>query len=350
MDRYLKVIEKGILRIDNAPSMPRGKVQGYTNFQISSDMFATFLREIKQINSSMPIICTIYDEGVVENDNEFWLRYNFIKQIKSMNFLQVEFKLSDSTFPAYNAIMDKLNWQHDEKTFLYMTVDRHPTKIKDLRLLQARGKILLPEEKLLWESDYVLSSLNGKIKPEVLEDTDKLKYVVRHYVDGIERHYDASKLTSFDKVYLAYHHIKDQDKLNIQFAHEQTQRDIDGVQRLKRSATGWESKPYGTYIKRRGVCEGQARLMRVLLNNWDMQMDAVTIDGKTKKQESHTWVGINIHNKLYYCCLTRGGLLQPMPYIPDSSEYYPKIYPSSSLSREQIADVERHVKSLKKYR
>ncbi len=348
MDRYSNVIKQGILRAADAPAMPRGKTQGHTSFQISYDMFPSFLREIKQINSSMPIKCIIYDESIIENDNDFKLRYDFIKQIRNMNFLQVEFKLSDSTFPVYNAIMDRLNWQHDDKTLLYMTVDRQPTKIKDLRLLQARGKILLPEEKLLWESDYVLSSLSGKIQPEVLEDTDKLKYVVRHYVDGIERHYDASKLTSFDKVYLAYHYIKDSDKLNIQFASEQTQRDIDGVQRIKRSTTGWESKPYGTYIRRRGVCEGQARLMRVLLNNWDMQMDAVTISGKTNRQESHTWVGINIHNKLYYCCLTRGGLLQPMPYTVVPSEYYPKIYPCSSLSSEQIASVERHVKSLKK--
>ena len=31
-----------------------------------------------------------------------------------------------------------------------------------------------------------------------------------------------------------------------------------------------------------------------------------------------------------------------MPYTPAPSEYYPKIYPSSSLSIEQIADVEKH--------
>ena len=36
----------------------------------------------------------------------------------NMNFLEIRFRLSDSTFPVYNAIMDKLNWKHDEITFL----------------------------------------------------------------------------------------------------------------------------------------------------------------------------------------------------------------------------------------
>lgn len=350
MDRFDNYIKKNILDISYIPGLPnsRNGISGYINFQISFDNFDKFLREIKTIDTTKPIKCIIYDEGIITTDREFLTRYNFLKQIMNMNFLEIRFRLSDSTFPVYNAIMDKLNWKHDDKTFLEMALDRCPTEIKDLRLEQARGKILLPEEKLLWQSDYVLRQLDGKVDRSVLEDTDKLKYVVRHYVDSLERQYDFSKLTSFDKVYLAYHFIKDPDKLNIRFAYEQTTRDINGVQRLNRSESNFESKPYGTYIRRRGVCEGQARLMRVLLNNWDIELDATTINGHTLQGESHAWVGINIHGKLYYCCLTKGGLMQPMSYLPNTDELYPKVYPTSSLNMAQLARVEKHIKSLKR--
>lgn len=347
MDRFDSVIKRNILEI--SPPVPRNINQtGYINFQISFDNFDKFLREIKTIDTTKPISCVIYDEAIVTNDREFLTRYNFLKQIMNMNFLEIRFRLSDSTFPVYNAIMDKLNWKHDDKTFLEMTLDRCPTEIKDLRLEQARGKILLPEEKLLWQSDYVLRKLDGKVDRCVLEDTDKLKYVIRNYVDNLERKYDFSKLTSFDKVYLAYHFIKDPDKLNIRFAYEQTTIDINGIQRLNRSESNFESKPYGTYIRRRGVCEGQARLMRVLLNNWDIELDATTISGRTLHGDPHAWVGINIHDKLYYCCLTSGGFMQPMSYIPNNDEYYPIVYPNCSLTENQIADIEHHVKSLRR--
>lgn len=349
MDRFDSVIKRNVLEISNVPSLPRSvNKTGYINFQISFDNFDKFIREIKTIDTKKPINCIIYDEGIITNDREFLTRYNFLKQIMNMNFLEVRFKLSDSTFPVYNAIMDKLNWKHDDKTFLEMTLDRCPTEIKDLRLEQARGKILLPEEKLLWQSDYVLRELDGKVDSSVLDDTDKLKYVVRHYVDSLERQYDFSKLTSFDKAYLAYHFIKDPDKLNIRFAYEQTRRDINGVQHLNRSESNFESKPYGTYMRRRGVCEGQARLMRVLLNNWDIELDVTTIDGHTLHGEPHTWVGINIHDKLYYCCLTMGGFMQLMSYIPNNDEYYPLVYPNCSLTKNQIADIEHHVRSLRR--
>lgn len=350
MDRFDSVIKRNVLKISNVSPLPRSGVEtGYINFQISFDNFDKFLREIKTIDTTKPINCIIFDEGIVTNDREFLTRYNFLKRIMNMNFLEVRFKLSDSTFPVYNAIMDKLNWKHDDKTFLEMTLDRCPTEIKDLRLEQARGKILLPEEKLLWQSDYVLRKLDGKVDRSVLDDTDKLKYVVRHYVDSLERQYDFSKLTSFDKVYLAYRYIK--HILGIEFANECQQKGIDGKTYLKPAPDNFQSKPYGTYIRRRGVCEGQARLMSILLNNWDIELDATTISGKTGPRSidgPHAWVGINIHNKLYYCCTTMGRFMSTVPYIINEDEIYPKIYEESSLTPEQVKNIEEHVRSLRR--
>ena len=347
MDRYDKVIRKNELTIRSVPAVPRSNLGGYLSFEISFDNFSKYLNEIKTINTSLPIRCIIYDEGIISSNYDVQLRLNFLKSIQRLNFGKIEFKLSESTFPLYNTIMDRINWSHDDVSFLEMTVDRYPTKIKDLRLERAKGKILLPEEKLLWQSDYVLERLKDKIDPKVLADTDKLKFAIRHYVDQLERHYDFERLTDFDKVLLTYHFIKDRDKLNIEFAGEQTMIGLDGQQHLVASEENWESKPYSTYIRRRGVCEGQARLFRVLLNNWDMQVDAVTLSGKSPLGP-HCWLGTVIDGKLYYHCTTQRKLFDAPRFIPDNTEYYPQIYLTSSLSSEDKLKIERHIKTLKR--
>lgn len=347
MDRYDKVIRKKVLSIKNVPALPRSKEGAYVSFEISFDNFSKYLSEIKTINTMLPIKCIIYDEGIIASDNDVQLRLKFLKNIQDLNFGEIKFKLSESTFPLYNTIMDKINWKHDNVSLLEMTVDRYPNEIKDLRLERAKGKILLPEEKLLWQSDYVLEKLKDRIDPKVLADTDKLKFVIRHYVDSLERHYDFDKLTDFDKVCLTYHFIKDRDKLNIAFADEQTMIGLDGSQHLVESEDKWESKPYGTYIRRRGVCEGQARLFRVLLNNWDMQVDAVTLGGMSPFGP-HCWLGTVIDGKLYYNCTTQGGLFNETRFIPDNTEYYPQIYQTSSLSNEDKLKIERHIRTLRR--
>lgn len=347
MDRYNKVIRKNVLTIQNAAGSPRSNLGAFLSFKISFDNFSKYLNEIKTINTSLPIRCIIYDEGIISSNYDVQLRLNFLKSIQKLNFEKIEFKLSESTLPLYNTIMDRINWNHDDVSFLEMTVDRYPTEVKDLRLERAKGKILLPEEKLLWQSDYVLERLKDRVDSKVLADTDKLKFVIRHYVDQLERHYDFERLTDFDKVFLTYHFIKDRDKLNIEFAGEQTMIGLDGQQHLVPSEEKWESKPYGTYIRRRGVCEGQAKLFRVLLNNWDMQVDAVTLSGKSPLGP-HCWLGTVIDGKLYYHCTTQWKLFDAPRFIPDNTEYYPQIYLTSSLSSEDKLKIERHIRTLKR--
>ena len=326
------------------PLPPRQEVY----FKISFDNFAKYLSEIRNVSiHSIPVIATIYDEGIISCDEDVSLRLAFLKSIQNLKIKEIKFKLSESTFPLYNTIMDRINWKHDNVSFLEMTVDRYPNEVKDLRLEKARGKILLPEEKLLWQSDYTLCRLKDRIKPKVLEDTDKLKYVVRHYVDDLKKQYDFDKLTDFDKVWLTYHFIRDRDKLNISFAHEQTFIGADGLQHLRRSEENWESKPYGTYVRRKGVCEGQARLFRILLNNWDMQVDAITLNGMSP-MGPHCWLGAVINNKLYYCCTTQSKLFDKTKFKPDGAEYYPKIYQTSFLDNEDKKNIERHIKSLRR--
>lgn len=359
MDRFNNVIRKNILNIQVIKGIPlrREKRQqnvtplparDYLYFAISFDNFAKYLSEIQyNIDCHIPIECVIYDEGIISCDNDVLLRLSFLKSIKNLNFRKIEFNLSESTFPLYNKIMDRINWKHNNVSYLKMTVDRYPTEIKDLCLEKAKGKIILPEEILLWQSDYVLNQLGSKVESKVLKDTDNLKYVIRHYVDSLERKYDFDRLTDFDKVWLTYHFINDPDKLDIEFAREMTFYGKDGLQHLRPSEEHWESKPYGTYIRRRGVCEGQARLFRTLLNNWDMKVDAVTINGSCPIGP-HVWLGVVINDKLYYCCTTQFKLFDETNFVPYSKEYYPQVYSIASLSPVEKMNIERHIRTLKK--
>lgn len=347
MDKYDKVIRRNVLSIRNISALPRSNASGFLSFTISFDNFSKYLSEIKTLNTQLPIECIIYDEAIITSDSDVQLRLKFLKSIQNLNFRKIKFKLSESTLPLYNTIMDRINWKHDKVSFIEMTVDRYPTEIKDLRLERARGKILLPEEKLLWQSDYVLAELKDRINPKVLADTDKLKFVIRHYVDNLEKHYDFDKLTNFDKVFLIYHFIKDRDKLNIQYASEQTMIGVDGLQHLVASKDKWESNPYETYRRRRGICEGQARLFRVLLNNWDMQVDAVMLSGMSPLGP-HCWLGTVIDGKLYYSCTAQGKLFDETRFIPDNTEYYPQIYQTSSLSIEDKSKIARHIRTLRR--
>lgn len=346
MDKFDSVIKKNILKINNVPPMPRSNQSGYIDFQISFDMFGKFLRERRLIPCNMPICCKVYDETIIKNDEDIKLRYEFLKRICNIKFANIEFILSDCTMPVYNEIMDNINWRQDDVTFLKMPIDREPTNVKDLKLNHARGKVLLPEEKLLWLSDYELIRSKGKIDRKVIEDTDKLKYVVRDFIDKMDRQYDLSKMSTYDKVCLTYHYITDRDKLNIAFASEGAIVGTDGLQHVNRNID-WQSKPYETYVRRRGICEGQARLFRVLLNNWYFEIDAITIDGRCPLGP-HTWVGVVIQDKLYYCCTAQKKLFSKTNFVSNLDEIYPQIYPISSLSDESIKNIERHVRSLKR--
>lgn len=85
----------------------------------------------------------------------------------------------------------------------------------------------------------------------------------------------------------------------------------------------------------------------MLLNNWDMQVDAVTLSGKSPSGP-HCWLGTVIDGKLYYHCTTQWKLFDAPRFIPNNTEYYPQIYLTSSLSSEDKLKIERHIRTLKK--
>lgn len=81
MDRYNKVIRKNVLTIQNAAGSPRSNLGAFLSFKISFDNFSKYLNEIKTINTSLPIRCIIYDEGIISSNYDVQLRLNFLKSI-----------------------------------------------------------------------------------------------------------------------------------------------------------------------------------------------------------------------------------------------------------------------------
>ena len=131
--------------------------------------------------------------------------------------------------------MHIVRWNHISKTTLDMTINRHPFNNSCLNLDTAKGRLLLPEEDLIWLPDITIRNLSGKIKPEEISEVLRLKRVVEKYCADIDRIYELDKLTDLDKLYLAYNYMKAVRGLNIGFASSQTYLDDHGVQRLRRS-------------------------------------------------------------------------------------------------------------------
>lgn len=348
MDKFSQVITTNISRLKAVtplPNKPR-----YSVFDISFDKFAEFINWYSKSHINLPLLsATIYDEDIILSPEQFNLRYQFLRLINSLNFKNISFILSDSTMPIYNEIMKKIGWKHVNKTTLHMSINRHPQVRTNLQLAEAQGQVKIKEENLIWCSPIALAELKGKniIDARVLEDAIRLKEIVFNYYTRLNSLYHTEYFTDFDKVLLTYDFIK----RHISFAGEAT-RTLNGKQILynPNNIYDWVSQPLGTYQHKRGVCEGQARLMQALINNPYFRSDAVTIDG-TCPLGNHAWVGTVINNHLYQTCLTMAGPfkdLEARGYVPDSNQIYPRLYESSSLSTTELLQIQSHIKRLKK--
>ena len=90
--------------------------------------------------------------------------------------------------------------------------------------------------------------------------------------------------------------------------------------------------------------------MQALLNNQYFKSDTVAINGVCPLG-NHAWVGSVVNNQLYQTCLTMAGPFKDLGikgYVPDVSEVYPKIYGTSSLSNQELMQIQSHIKRLRK--
>ena len=345
MDKFSQVIMKNKMSIEAVRPLPNRP--SYSILDVSFDKFKDFIN-FCSLNNNLPLLlATIFDEDDILSQNDINLRYQFLKIINEFDFKEISFRLSDSTLPVYNKIMEEIGWKHFDKTKLYMTIDRNPKTRKNLQLQSAQGKIMLPEESLIWVPSTMISQLDGKIDNDTIKKAIELKEIVFQYYMRLNSLYYIDDFTEFDKVWLAYDFIK----RHISFAHEAT-RCENGKQVLynPNNIFDWASEPVGTYRHKKGVCEGQARLMQALLNNQYLRSDTVAINGVCPLG-NHVWVGTVINNRLYQTCLTMAGPFKDLSikgYVSDDSEVYPKLYEKSSLSNSELLQVQNHIKRLRK--
>ena len=374
MDPYRKCERTGICMRDKNP-LPGRRVEAGTalskifkagsvtpsicRVSISYDQFMNCMQRGLYKNLPYVLHFKIYDEAVVSTREECMLRYQFLKYIHNIPGAVYDFYLSDSALPAYISFMNSMNWMKSDGTTFHMSLDRHPTSYKRIPLEHAKGKLDIPEEKLLWFSDHTLRLLPGKVDSTVLSDTEKLKRFIQNFMSKLDSKYRISGLSEFDKAYLTFHYLFDTptihnielNPLHITYATEQTYIDEMGIQRLKPSSTQWESKPVGTLEHRKGVCTGQARLFNSVLNSPEIKIPAESIFGDIPSGEHHCWSNFVIDNHIFQCCTTIRGIfanLDLFGYKPDFGQDFTNLYPHAYLPYEEIQKVKKRVNQLKK--
>lgn len=348
MDKYRDYIARDKISFQKMPKLPRSNIPLYYKLDVSFDRFIDFINQYG--NKQLPLLeINIYDEDIITNQGQINIRFKLLNLINRLNTIKINFFLSDSTLPLYNSIMYELGWEHQDKTQLSLKTDRNPIprERRNLQLEKSQGKLLLPEEKLIWCTPATLYEIKDKVDEKVLSDAIKLKEIVFEYYCILNSLYHVEEFTDFDKIWLAYDFIK----RHIAFADEAViVRDGREWINNPNGINDWASHPLGTYQHKKGVCEGQARLMQVLLNNPYLKCDTTTISGM-HPLGSHAWSGTIVDGKLYQTCLTMSNLLKPldrMGYIPDDDQVYPHIYQSSSLNERELKEVQEHIKLLRK--
>lgn len=354
-DRFADFVSYNIYKFEYNTLPPltgrEDNTEKYINIELSKENFKKFCTYIEKNPTKLELNITIYDEGIVTNSNYKKARENLIKTLNNTNIRSINFILSNSTISEYNKLMKIFNWKHKDKTKINMIIDRNPIskEIRDWNLHEAQGTVNISEEKLIWLSDYQLEQLHGIIDERILKNTIELKKLIIFIDKYFRETYQIEKMNDFDKVYLIYKFIKTQISFPWKYVNIINEKEV-----IKTDHPTYMSEPYGTWINKEGSCEGQARLMNILLNNPLMKINSTTIDGEIP-QGKHTWVGIVLNNKLYACCTTiqvpfknLDNLGYTVEEHVNNKQVYPIIYEHAYLSKQKIKRIERKIKKLKK--
>jgi len=336
-DLYEKYVKKNVfsirkiglnepLVIVNNLSRPRHLIE----IKVSSDNFGVLLEQIGKISNEYFLIFYIYDEGLL-TQKDIPSRIEILKKLNELNIYDLKFYLSDDAFGIYDSIFSQLDWKHSSKTTGFLSLDRNRKKEKDnLHLENFKGNLLaFDEERLVHLSPVTLNRLRGKVPAKIIDDSLELKKIIKEFYIELNRDYEFESLNDFEKSLLAYEWVKNR----ISFASEYVCVE-DGRQALKLNYPTSIREPLGTFKTKKGVCEGQARLISVLLNNSLLNVDSHPINGDTLLGP-HAWVGVNIQNRIYNICPTIFGpfkSLEEMHYTLDAEE----IFPFASLSNQEI--------------
>ena len=298
MDKFQGLERKNIMKIESDCN------HNCINIYVSYDRFRELERKLYSIPFTLPINITIYDEAIVSpyDRTDIGKRIDFLSCLQGKLINHASFQLSDDTLPLYNSAMNRLNW-YPENTELSLSLDRNPAKSKKLDLDIARGNLKLREEDLIRLDNSTLSRIR-RVSPQIISNTKELKNVIQKFCNDTHRRYDLSRLSlsPYHKIILAYNYVLD----NVPYGNEYIMKQGDTVF-LKPNVPNYIKEPLGCYQHGKGICEGQARLMTILLNNNEMDIDATTIIGYTPIGH-HAWVGTIVNDCLTTTCLSKQGV------------------------------------------
>ena len=329
MDRF----EKGIIK--NIKSKTKGLPGHGDMYKISYDMFYSFnpgeLLGVEDI--------TIYDEDSIIDLSKQSLIYrimNLINNCKSIK--QLNLNLSNATLYEYIEAINRIQLRSDLKIDFYRTINRNPLYKGEVKsnLDKCKGRLHIYPEDLIMESDVVLRKLNSIVDDEVLYETDKLKDVVRNVMDYLGSKYDTLKMHPLGKTALVYNYVTN----SIRFPNNPTESNGCGGAIVINSE---HSRAYPTFINKEGVCEGQARLTKALLNNYDMNIETVVLNGHSGSI-GHAWIGVINKDVLYQVCLTGRKLYTRNGYILNDNQLYPTCFPMRYLDENMSQKIKEEVK------
>ena len=92
MDRFSKVITTNEMSIK--AELPLPNRPKYSRLDISFDKFNEFINRYLSESIRLPLLqATIYDEAVITSQEDFNLRYQFLRKINELNFKKISFRL-----------------------------------------------------------------------------------------------------------------------------------------------------------------------------------------------------------------------------------------------------------------
>lgn len=350
-DLFEKVVRRNVLQVGMKQKKQTSKLISpeVICITISADKFPVFIESlgVRDVSLKYPISIDVIDEGPLDYE-DFFTKETFVGVLNRLPLESVRFHLSDEQFGIYSVIMQKENWSHEDITDMYLTIDRNPLSVeakKKMEIEECKGKIHIPDEKLIWFPGKSLIGARSSIGSAKIAEIEALKKVVSDYANRVNDEYDMRYMDEYALTQVSYDYIRN----NVRFPSELVYVEEDGTQKLKPGSPTYIFSSYGTYKNREGVCSGQTKLMQALLSNKFFNIDSTPLIGYCP-QGRQEWLGVVIDGKMFQCCPTLNGPFAPVKklgYVVDEDDIYSRVYPTAYLTEEDRLKLKSTVNRLR---
>lgn len=154
----------------------------------------------------------------------------------------------------------------------------------------------------LHATEEELEALYPKLSPNTKKRLEYLNKIAKDFYTYTKKKFpNLDYMTNLEKANLAFEYCSK----NITYDFGSTARGVNGV--LKpRDDCDFSSDPIETLERKKGVCTGRSRLMKLLLNNRYMKVPCFLSSGYTHSGEGHEWIEVFDNWERYYYDLSFG--------------------------------------------